>query len=109
MSNARTIYRKGFEHYVNGEHELAITEFRHALEEDPKLAIAWNGLSLALGQSGDLDGAVAAAEELTKLEPNDPLSHANLSRLLQQKGMIPEAEAEMAVANQLEVQQKGES
>jgi len=109
MSNARAIYKKGFDHYVSGEHTLAVAEFREALREDPALAIAWNGLSLALGQSGDLDGAIEAAEKLAELEPNDPLSHANLSRLLQQKGMIPEAEAEMAVANQLEQQGSSES
>jgi adenylate cyclase len=109
MSNARAIYKKGFDHYVSGEHALAVAKFREALREDPALAIAWNGLSLALGQSGDLDGAIEAAEKLAELEPNDPLSHANLSRLLQQKGMIPEAEAEMAVANQLEQQGSSES
>ena len=102
MTEARAIYKKGFEHLQNGEREEAIAAFRRAVEVDPKLAIAWNGLSMALGQGGELDAAIEAAEYLVSLEPDDPLSHTNLSRLLQQKGMVPEAEAEMAVAAQLE-------
>jgi Flp pilus assembly protein TadD len=106
MSNARSIYKNGFDHYVNGRNEEAIAGFREALEVDPTLAIAWNGLSLALGRIGDLEGAVEAANKLVELEPDEPLSHANLSRLLQQQGLVPEAEAAMAIAGNLEMKQK---
>ena len=106
MSDARAIYRTGFEHFVNGKRAEAIAEFRRALEVDPGLPIAWNGLSLALAQEGDLEGALAAAHELVELEPDDPLSHAQLSRVLQQMGRIPEAEDAMARANQLEQQRQ---
>jgi tetratricopeptide (TPR) repeat protein len=106
MSEARAIYKNGFDHYVNGRREEAIAAFREAIELDPALAIAWNGLSLALGQSGDLAGAVEAAHKLVELEPDDPLSHANLSRLLQQQGLVPEAEAAMAIAGNLELKQQ---
>ena len=58
---------------------------------------------MALRQQGDLDGAVAAAKKLIELEPDDPLSHTNLSILFQMKGMIAEAEDEKAQAMQLEM------
>ena len=58
---------------------------------------------MALSQSGDLDGAIAAAKKLIELEPDDPLSHTNLSRLYQQKGMIPEAEEESGIAMRLQM------
>ena len=103
MSDARAHYREGFTHFAKGEHAEAIALYRRAIESDGEFAIAWNGLSMALAQSGDLDGAIEAAKRLIELEPDDPLSHTNLSRFYQQKGMIPEAEDEKAVAMRLQM------
>jgi tetratricopeptide (TPR) repeat protein len=104
MSDARASYRKAFEHFKAGDRELAIAEFRHSLELDPEFALAWNGLSIALSQAGDLEGALEAGQKLVALEPDDPLSHVNLSRLFQRKGMVPEAEEELAIAAKLETE-----
>lgn len=106
MSNARAIYKKGFDLLVDGDRSAAIEQFRAALAADEGLAIAWNALSAALAQDGDVDEAIEAARKLAELEPDDPLSHTNLSRLLQRKGLVPEAEAEMALAQQLEMKQQ---
>ncbi len=103
MSDARAIYRQGFAHFAKGEHAEAIRLYREAIDADGELAIAWNGLSMALAQHGDLDAAIEAAKKLVELEPDDPLSHTNLSRFYQQKGMIPEAEDEKAVAMSLQM------
>ena len=67
----------------------AIAGYRAALEADPKLAIAWNGLSMAYRQQGDLDGRDRGGAALIELEPDDPLSHTNLSILYQQRGNDP--------------------
>ena len=75
--------------------------YRRAIEADPELAIAWNGLAMALAEQGDLDGAIEAARKLVELEPDDPLSHTSLSMFYQRKGMIPEAEEERALALEL--------
>jgi len=102
VADARALYKQGFQHFANDRVDDAIATYREAVEADPKLAIAWNGLSLAYRQKGDLDAAIEAARRLIALEPNDPLSHTNLSMLFQRKGMIPEAEEEMAMAQRLE-------
>ncbi|MGH0036939.1 MAG: tetratricopeptide repeat protein [Myxococcota bacterium] len=107
MSDARSLYREGFAHFARGELEPAIDLYRRALEADPGLAIAWNGLSMALAQSGQLDEGIEAARRLVELEPEDPLSHTNLSRILMQKGLIPEAEDARAKAMQLQMKQQG--
>ena len=100
-AEARRVYREGFEHFANDRFDEAIALFHRALEVDPQLAIAWNGLSLAHRQRGALDEAIAAGRRLIELEPDDPLSHTNLSILYMRNGMVPEAEDEKALAMQL--------
>ena len=102
---AKSIYKEGFQLFVKGDVEAAIARYRDAIDLEPTLAIAWNGLSMALAKQGDLDAAVEAAEKLIEIEPDDPLSHTNLSRILMQKGMIPEAEDARAKAMGLQMKQ----
>ena len=104
MAEPRETARAAFSHFARGEHAEAIRLYREAIASDGTLAIAWNGLSMALSQSGDMDGAIEAARKLIELEPNDPLSHTNLSRLYQQNGMIPEAEDESGIAMRLQME-----
>ncbi len=106
-TSAKAIYKEGFGHFVKGEIDRAIECYRRALDTDPSLSIAWNGLSMALAKRGDLDDAVEAAQKLVELEPEDPLSHTNLSRILMQQGRIPEAEDARAQAMGLQMKQGG--
>jgi tetratricopeptide (TPR) repeat protein len=106
MSDARTVQREAFGHFAAGRLDEAAAGYRRALELDPKLAIAWNGLAMTLEKAGDLDGAIAAARRLIELEPDEALGHTSLSRFYQQKGMIPEAEAEKALATKLAMTKK---
>lgn len=107
-SDAASAYKEAFAHFAEGDLDAAIAGFRRTLELDPKLALAWNGLSMALAQSGDLAGGIEAARKLVELEPHDALSYTNLSRLLQKNGMIPEAEDAAAEATRLQMQQQSE-
>jgi superkiller protein 3 len=103
MSDARALQREAFQALASGRLPEAIDLYRRALALDPKLAIAWNGLSRALLQHGDLAGATEAGKRLVELEPDEPLNHTNLSILYQSQGLIPEAEEEKAIAMQLEL------
>lgn len=105
MADARSLYKEAFDHFVQGRLDAAIAGYRRALDTDADLAIAWNGLAMALAQQGDVDGALQAARHLVELEPNDPLAHTSLSLFYQRKGMIAEAEIERAKA--LELQARG--
>ncbi len=107
MPDARSLYKEGFQHFANDRLDEAIACYDRALEADPELAIAWNGLSMAYRNKGDLDRAIEAARRLIELEPDDALSHTNLSILLQSKGMVPEAEEAMAVATRLQMKPQG--
>ena len=107
--DARTLCKEGFQHFANDRIDEAIDCYRRAAEADPQLAIAWSGLSKTLQRNRDLDGAVQAAMKLVEVEPQDPLSHTNLSILYQEKGLIQEAEDEKALAMKLQLQAESES
>ena len=102
-SAAKAVYKEGFSLFVKGDADGAIERYREAIALFDGLAIAWNGLSMALAKRGELDAAVEAANRLVELEPDDPLSHTNLSRILMQKGDIPEAEDARARAMGLQM------
>jgi Flp pilus assembly protein TadD len=106
MSEARTQQREAFAHFAAGRISEAVAGYRRALELDPELAIAWNGLAMTLERAGDLDGAIAAARRLIELEPDEALGHTSLSRFYQQKGMVPEAEDEKAIATKLAMKKR---
>ena len=109
MPDARTLYREGFQHFAEDRIDEAIDCYRRAVEAEPDLAIAWNGLSMTLRRKGDVDGAIEAGLKIIELEPDDPLSHTNLSILYQEKGLIQEAEDEKALAMQLQLKVESES
>ena len=52
MADARTIYRRGFEHFTHGRLDEAAADYRLALEGDPALGIAWNALAMTLDRKG---------------------------------------------------------
>src|SRR4030095_15588501 len=106
MSDARALYKEAFAHFAQGRLDEAVAGYRSAVAADPKLAIAWNGLAMALEKAGDLDAAIEAARRLIELEPDEALGHTSLSRFYQRKGMIPEAEDEKAIATKLAMKKR---
>jgi len=106
MSEARTHYKAGIEHFAHGRTAEAIEAYQKAIALSDGLAMAWNGLAMALAKQGDLDAAIDAAQRYVALDPDEPLAHTSLSMLYQQKGLIPEAEAEKALSMQLQMKQR---
>jgi tetratricopeptide (TPR) repeat protein len=108
--DARAIAKEAFGLFAKGSLDEAVARYREAIAADATLPIAWNGLSMTLAKragQGDLEEAIECAEKLVELEPDDPLSHTNLSRILMQKGLIPEAEDARARAMQAQMKQEG--
>jgi tetratricopeptide (TPR) repeat protein len=104
-ANAR---QKAEDHYyaaldlmADGKLEEAIAAYRESLAADPAFTEAMHGLARALQDLLRYDEAIAVAQQITELDPDDVLAHTSLSVLYQKKGMIPEAEAEGAKARVL--------
>ena len=96
--NAR---QKAEDHYYaaldlvsEGQQERALAEYQKSLEADPGFTEAMHGLARCLQDLNRLDEAIAVANRIAELDPEDVLAHTSLSVLYQKKGMIPEAEAE---------------
>jgi Flp pilus assembly protein TadD len=96
---------------VDGKLEEAVVAYRESLAVDPSFTEAMHGLARALQDLQRYDEAIAVAERIAELDPDDVLAHTSLSVLYQKKGMIPEAEAEGAKARVLgwKQQLKGKS
>jgi tetratricopeptide (TPR) repeat protein len=86
---------------ADGKLEEAVAAYRESLAVDSKFTDAMHGLTRALQDLQRYDEAIAVAQQITELDPDDVLAHTSLSVLYMKKGMIPEAEAEGAKARVL--------
>src|SRR5215470_16173131 len=86
---------------ADGELEKAVAAYKESLALDPSFTEAMHGLARALQDLQRYDEAIAVAQRIAELDPDDVLAHTSLSVLYQKKGMIAEAEAEGAKARVL--------
>ena len=92
--SAEDHYYAALDLMAEGHLERAVAEYREALTADPTFTEAMHGLARALQDLQRFDEAIAVAQGIAELDPDDVLAHTSLSVLYQKKGMIPEAEAE---------------
>lgn len=86
---------------AEGHLEKAVEAYGASLAADPTFTEAMHGLARALQDLQRYDDAIAVAQRLAEIDPDDVLAHTSLSVLYMKKGMIPEAEAEGAKARVL--------
>jgi Flp pilus assembly protein TadD len=98
---AEDFYYAALDLMADGHLERAVAAYQESLVADPTFTEAMHGLARALQDLQRYDEAIAVAQRLAEIEPDDVLAHTSLSVLYQKKGMIPEAEAEGAKARVL--------
>lgn len=86
---------------AGGDLQKAVTAYQESLAADPTFTEAMHGLARALQDLERYDEAIAVAQRIAEVDPDDVLAHTSLSVLYQKKGMIAEAEAEGAKARVL--------
>jgi Flp pilus assembly protein TadD len=91
---AENHYYAALDLVAEGHHQQAVEQYQESLAADPSFTEAMHGLARALQDLDRLDEAIAVANRIAELDPDDVLAHTSLSVLYQKKGMIPEAEAE---------------
>ncbi len=102
-----SLYKSGLAKYAGQDFPGARVDFEKALELDPDFGDLHHSLAHVLEKLGDLDGALASARRAVELSPDEVLTHTSLSVIYMRKGMIPEAEAEKALATDLQRRQDG--
>ena len=100
--SAKSFYMEGLQFIAGGGLDEAVAAFSKALVEDSAYFLAQLGMATALDRQGKVDEAIVYARMAIEISPNEALAHTSLSRLLQQKGLIEEAEEEMAVSLRLQ-------
>ena len=98
---ADEFYHQGLDRLAEGDAAGAAESLRQCLEADPGMLDAMHGLIRALQEQGKFDEAIAVAQRLLAIDPDEVLAHTSLSILYQHKGMIAEAEAEALKAKLL--------
>src|SRR5512140_612671 len=87
-------YYAALDLYAEGEQERAVEEYRKSIAADPTFTEAMHGLARAYQDLNRFDEAIAIAQKITEVDPDDILAHTSLSILYQKKRMVPDAEAE---------------
>ena len=92
--SAEDHYYAALDLFASGQAEAAVVEYQNSIAADPTFTEAMHGLARVLQDLNRLDEAIAVANRIAEIDPDDVLAHTSLSVLYQKKGMIPEAEAE---------------
>ena len=77
-----------------------LSNLSKAVADDASFYMAHLGWAQALDRQGKIDEAIEQVNRALEIVPDEALAHTSLSRLYQQKGMIEEAEKEMAIFSQ---------
>ncbi len=102
-----TLYKNGMFKFAEQDFKGALAQFAQALEVDPTYADVHQSMAHCHEKLGDLDAALSSAQQAVEYNPDDFLAHTSLSIFYQRKGLIPEAEREKAIAEQLQAQAPG--
>jgi tetratricopeptide (TPR) repeat protein len=100
LPTAIELYREGVKLKDEKKFDEAIARLTEAIGADARLAVAYHALTQCYTQSGRHQEAIATAQKVVQLEPDDYFSYVALSRAYQPAGMIPEAEYAMMQGQQ---------
>ncbi len=98
MATAETLYDEAIELQQQGKMDEAVTKLEALVAQEPGYALAHAGLSAFYSKMGKHEEAVAHAEKVCELDPDDPFSFMAKSLVCQRAGMVMEAEQASADA-----------
>jgi Flp pilus assembly protein TadD len=79
----------GYSHYLAGNNQAAITEFREALALDPNYARAWRNLGLVYSRQGKYEKALAAFRKVQDL----PQAYNDVGYIAMVAGRLDDAQS----------------
>ena len=91
---ARIFATRGGHFLANGQYDAALVDFSSALNSEPEYAMAHRGRVFAYLGRKDKQSALAAAQTLVKLEPDDPGSYTARGYVYSAMGSLGQARAD---------------
>ena len=96
MATADELYDEAIRLKDQGDLPGAADKLLAILGESPNHTLTHSALAVVMQKLGRADEAIAHANKVVELEPNDPFSFAQLSVICQRCGRIAEAEDALA-------------
>jgi protein O-mannosyl-transferase len=81
-----------------GDMDTALGHLRMAVEQGPRVPLAWVNLGSALRREGDREGAREALVKAILIDPDHLAAHVQLAALLEEEGKLGPAVGHLAVA-----------
>ena len=98
MPTADELYDQAVDLRDKGDKPGAAAKLEEAVAVDPNFAIGHGMLAKLYADLAEADKAIAHAQKVVELEPEDTFSYTALSVIFQRCGRIPEAEHAKALA-----------
>jgi Tfp pilus assembly protein PilF len=98
MPTPHELYDQAADQRDQGDKEGAVTKLEEAVALDPAFALGHGMLAKLYADLAKTEEAIAHANKVVELEPDDAFSYTALSVIYQRCGRIPEAEHAKAMA-----------
>ncbi|MCA9054526.1 MAG: tetratricopeptide repeat protein [Planctomycetaceae bacterium] len=102
MPNPHEMYDAAVALKNEGDLAGAVAKLREVLTVDPNHTDTHCALAVYLQKAGESDAAIQHALKVVELQPNDPFSYTQLSTVCMRCGQIPQAEAALARAREIQ-------
>jgi Flp pilus assembly protein TadD len=100
MPTPHELYDQAADRRDQGDREGAVAKLEEAVGLDPAFALGHGMLAKLYADLAKSEEAIAHAQKVVELEPDDAFSYTALSVIYQRCGRIPEAEHAKAMAFQ---------
>ncbi|MGF6174957.1 tetratricopeptide (TPR) repeat protein [Ensifer sp. 4252] len=90
--------RSDYRFHIENNLDAALEDLEQGLKTAPGSSSIWNSLGLVQGERGDNRAAESAFKRAIALDPQDPVSHANLAILYLVENRLVEAKSEIDAA-----------
>ncbi|MBI3595338.1 MAG: tetratricopeptide repeat protein [Nitrospirae bacterium] len=101
QESTKNLFREAMKSFRESRLEDAIAHLEKALVQEPGFIDGLEALGQFYFKNNRLDDAIRVTQKFCELSPDAVMAHTNLSRLYQKKGLIKEAEDELAKARLL--------
>jgi Flp pilus assembly protein TadD len=102
MPSPHELYDQAVALKQKGDLPGAVARLHDALKLDPNHSDSHAALAVYLQKTGQGDQAIQHALKVVELHPNDPFSYTQLSTVCMRCGQIPQAEAALARAREIQ-------